>query len=76
MPASDSLNTQVAAEIRAELARANITQAEFAQRCGWTPSTFSRRMSGEIPWNTDELEKVAAELGIDLAQLLNPVVRR
>lgn len=66
MDATQSLNAQVAAEIRAELARANITYADFAPRVGLTASSFSRRMTGEIPWNTDELEIVAKELGIEL----------
>jgi len=75
MDATQSLNAQVAAEIRAELARANITQADFAARCGMTASSFSRRMSGDIPWNTDELELVAKELGLPIDQLMNPVRR-
>lgn len=75
MDATQSLNSQIVAEIRAELARAKITQAEFAPRCGLTASSFSRRMSCEIPWNTDELEKVAKELGLAIDQLTNPVRR-
>lgn len=75
MDATQSLNSHIAAEIRAELARANITQADFAARCGMTPSSFSRRMSGEIPWNTDELEIVAKNLEVELGQLTNPVRR-
>lgn len=75
MTATPTLNEQIAAEIRAELGRANISQAEFAARCDMTPSSFSRRMSGEIPWNTDEIERVAKELGIQHDQLTNPVRR-
>lgn len=75
MSTTTPLNEHIAAEIRAELGRANISQAEFAPRIGLTSSSLSRRMNGEIPWNIDELELVAQELGVELGQLMNPVRR-
>lgn len=70
-----SLNEAITGEIRAELARRNLSQAIFAEQCGWTPSTLSRRMTGEIPWSTDELEIVAKALGLPFDQLTTAVRR-
>ncbi len=72
MEASESLNARVAGEIRAELARRQLTQADFAIRCGLSASQFSRRMTGEIPWSTNEIDIIAAELGIATERLLWP----
>lgn len=66
-----SLNRHVAAEIRAELARRDITQTDFAQQLGWSGPYFSRRMNGEVPFNTDEIELMAKALELDLGDLLN-----
>ena len=75
MPATSSLAEHVATEIRVALARANITQAEFARDCGWASSSLSRRMTGEIPWSTDDLEVVAHNLRIPLEELLKGAQR-
>lgn len=70
-----SLNRSIASEIRAMLARREITQGAFARQCGWSIAFFSRRMNGEVPFNTDEIERIAKELDIPLDQLTNPVQR-
>lgn len=71
----ESLNTQVVTEIRVELARQNMQQSTLAKLCGLTPSSFSRRMTGEIPFTTNEVERIARELGLKLDQLMRPVTR-
>lgn len=70
-----TLNDTITGEIRAELARSDISHSAFAKQCGWTPSALSRRMTGEIPWSTDELERIAKELGLPIDHLTNPVRR-
>ena len=70
-----SLNEAITREIRAELARAKISQNDFAVRCGWTASALSRRMTGEVPWSTDEIEIIAKILDFPIAHLTNPVRR-
>jgi hypothetical protein len=67
-----TLNTAVTAEIRAEIARADIRQGTMAALCGWAPMYFSRRMTGQTPWSTDDLETVAGALGIEVSQLTQP----
>lgn len=75
MSATTSLNSQVATAIRVELARQNISQNTFAALVGLSRSGFSRRMTGEIPFSADEIERVAQELGISLVELAWPVQR-
>lgn len=60
----------VAAEIRAELARRRIPQARLAALLGVSQVSVSRRLSGETPFDLNELVKVADFLGIDVADLL------
>ena len=75
MTATESLNSQVATAVRIELARRNLTQAQLAKMCGLTESTFSRRMSGEIPWSADEIDQLALALEVPVFELTNPVQR-
>ena len=67
-----TLNDSVAAEIRAEMGRQAITQQELARRLGWAQSQLSRRLSGAIPWRTDEIERIARALDIPVSQLTSP----
>jgi transcriptional regulator with XRE-family HTH domain len=66
-----SLNEHVAAEIRAELGRQNRSQASFAVALGWGRGYFYRRMASEIAFTVDELDKIAGELGVPLADLMS-----
>lgn len=68
-----SLNSHVAQVIRTELSRQNRSQNELAIQCGFTKSALSRRMTGEIPFDTEDLAAIAGELGISLADLVMPV---
>ncbi len=67
-----TLNISVTTEIRAGIARLNISHLEFAIRCGWTSGYLSRRMTGQVAWSTDELQIVAGQLGISAQQLIRP----
>lgn len=75
MSETATLNKQVSQAIRIELARRDKSQVDLAKMCGWTAPAFSRRMNGEVPWSTDELDKIAFVLSIPVTDLTNPVQR-
>jgi transcriptional regulator with XRE-family HTH domain len=64
------LQHRVAAEVRAELARQRKPQRVLADRLGISTTQVSKRLSGEIPFDVAELDKVADELGVSVVQLL------
>jgi predicted XRE-type DNA-binding protein len=64
------LREQVAAEVRAHMARVRINQTQLAEALGITQSSVSKRLRGVIAFNTDELEQVASVLGVHPAALL------
>lgn len=65
-----TLNASVAAEVRAELGRQQITQHQLAARLGWAPALLSRRLTGRTPLRTDDIERIAQVLGVPLSQLI------
>jgi transcriptional regulator with XRE-family HTH domain len=74
---SERFTQRVAAEIRAEILRIAadtqtkpITQDKLAALAGMSQSTLSRRLTGEVPFDTDELVRVAAALPTSLRKLL------
>jgi transcriptional regulator with XRE-family HTH domain len=75
MSETPSFNDVLAAEIRAELARRNMSHSDFAKQAGWSAPYFSRRMNGEVPFDADEIDVIALELGMRRDQLTNPVRR-
>lgn len=66
----ETYSKATAAEVRAEMARQNKTQAGLADALKVTAHTASKRMSGEIPFNIVELLAVARWLEVDLLRLL------
>lgn len=65
-----SLRERTAEEIRVLLARRNISAAELARRTQMKQPYVSRRMTGEVAWDVDDLEKIAAALSVEVADLL------
>lgn len=55
----------VAGEVRAAMARANVTQQALANSLGVSAGTLSERLAGRRPFTTDELEQVGYALGVD-----------
>lgn len=53
------------------LARRRMSAAELARRTGIKTSTMSRRMTGETAFDLDDLEVIAAALGITVADLMH-----
>jgi transcriptional regulator with XRE-family HTH domain len=62
--------SRVAANARAELARAGYSASELARQLGWSQSRTLRRLNGRIPFDVDELTELAAFLGVPLSALV------
>jgi len=60
----------VAAEVRAALARRQITQTTLAEVTGRSQAYWSRRLSGRIPMSVDDLSVVAEIAAVPLASFL------
>lgn len=64
------LREAVAEVIRVELARRKMTQRSLADATGLSQSYIGRRMTGEQPFDVDDLALIAAALEIAVADLL------
>lgn len=60
---------QIADNVRAELARRQLSQVALAQAIGLTDLAISRRLRGVVPFRADEMAAVAAFLGVSVAEL-------
>lgn len=58
---------QVAASVRAELARANRTQQTLAAHLHLSQPAVSRRLSGEVSFSIDELVSIAEYLSVEVS---------
>jgi len=54
------------------MARVPTTQDKLAPSAGMSQSTLSRRLTGETAFNTDELARLAAALGLQVELRLIP----
>jgi len=66
------LNTTVAGEIRAELARQGRTQLSLASELSWSPPQLNRRLKGLVPLSLDDIEAIANALNVSIVQLVWP----
>ncbi len=57
-------------EIRVMLARRRMSAADLARRIGTKPQVLSRRMTGDVAFDLDELQMIARELGVSVTELL------
>lgn len=57
------------ANVRAEMARQDVSQMQLASRIGMSQTGLSKRLRGAIPFDVNELAAVAAELGVPIDQL-------
>ncbi len=66
------LTHRVAAEIRAELARQQMSQREFARKLGIDPALVSKRLAVAPgrSWTVDELDRIAIVLGVPVDRFL------
>ena len=63
----------IAAELRAEIGRQNISRAALADAAGITVPTLRNRLEGKKPFVVDELLALLALLGINLPAFLDRV---
>ena len=62
---------QVAANIRAELARQRVSQRTLADELGMSPAALSNRLAGATPIDVNELGAIADALGVSASALLD-----
>lgn len=60
----------VLAQLRAELARRNITRMELASRLNVSDAWIYRRLNGAVTLDLNDLERIAQELNLDPSKLL------
>lgn len=61
---------RIAANVRAELARQQRSGSSLSKSLDWSQAAMARRLSGRIPFNVDELDRIAAELNVSLSYLI------
>ena len=64
------LRETVAANVRAELGRSRITQSKAAAATKISEGSLSKRLNGHIPFDIDQLDAIAALVGVDPSVLL------
>jgi len=63
----------VAANVRAELARRRITQTDVAERLGVSRQNVAQRLNGSVDFRVGELISIANMLGITIGDLVGGV---
>lgn len=64
------LRERTAEELRVILARRRMSGSELARRTGLKQAYVSRRMTGEVAFDLDDLEVIATALGVTVMELL------
>lgn len=67
---TDSAAERVGRNVRAEMARNGLTQGDLATRLNLTQPAVSRRLTGEIPLNVNELATISRVVGVPLGRLV------
>lgn len=67
---SVSVAAAVAAEVRAEVARKQISQDKLAAQVGCSRQALNRRLTGATPFDVAELAAIADALGVPVTQFL------
>lgn len=75
-PAVPPLAQHIAREVRAEMARQGLSQEALGSRIGWDQKRVSRRLTGAVAIDTNELGELAAALGVPVTQFLPAEVAR
>lgn len=68
--------TNIADEIRAEMARQKMTAMSLAARSGIKPQTLARKLRGDREFNFREVEGVAHALGMPMWRLVAAAEKR
>lgn len=70
MTQSNTLADRVAAEVRAHLARRQLTGSALAATIGKSEMYVSRRLRGDVPFDLNDIEQAAQFLGVSVADLM------
>lgn len=70
------IQDHVAANVRAELGRADRTQDDLARELGWTPAFLNRRMKGHVDFTREEAQQIAAALEVPLNVIIPQLPNR
>lgn len=61
------------ANIRAEMARRDVSQSSIAELLGVSPGQVSARIQGRVTWRLPEVQAIAAYLKIPVATLIDDI---
>ena len=64
MPHEVATHDTIAANVRAEVARAQVTQTDLGEALGLTQTQVSRRLAGHVEFGATELAVLADYLGV------------
>lgn len=70
MASTTTQREATAANVRALLARHRWTQIDLAHLLGYSQTTVSRRVTGEVPFDVDELAIIAARFEVPVESLV------
>lgn len=62
--AGESRTGAIARRLRGEFAQLNLSGSEVARRTGITQARMSRRLTGRVPFDVDELDLICSTIGI------------
>lgn len=69
-PTAEALADHVPRTIRAEMARRGISQEALGRMIGWDQRRVSRRLTGDVAMDLNEIGLIADALNVPLATLL------
>ena len=72
MGVTTEFTNRVAGSVRAELARLGLDGVSLTQPLGLSRNSVYARLRGAKPFTTDEIERVAEFLGVEIAQIVMP----
>ena len=70
IPPAQNLTHRVATEVRAEMARQQVSQRQIGEILGISQPQVSKRLLGSLPFDTAELDKIADAFGVPVDRFL------
>jgi transcriptional regulator with XRE-family HTH domain len=69
-----ALNRAMAAVLRGAMASEGISQAQLAEKTGYSLATIQRNLAGKNKFNIDQVEKIGAALEVEPGELMRRAV--
>lgn len=69
-----ALNRAMAAVLRGAIASEGISQAQLAEKTGYSLATIQRNLAGRNKFNIDQVEKIGAALDVEPGELIRRAV--